>query len=83
MATFQVTTSAQQDRAVQYLADRYNADNGTQLTALQFAKLRIDQLLNGLVQRALEETRVDRGDLYNRASDADQASIDAILSKYR
>lgn len=84
MATFSVTTSPDQDRAVQYFANRYNAENPTAtMTVLEYARMLIDHMLGGQVQQWKVETRTTKGELYTRASDADQATIDAILNKYR
>jgi hypothetical protein len=84
MATVTLTTTADQDAAVQYYADQYNARMSppVPLTPRDFAMMRIQELLDGLVARATDERRINKGTLYNRATSADQATIDAILQKY-
>jgi hypothetical protein len=84
VATFSVTTTAEQDAAAKYEADRYNATSGAvPLTTLQYAKVRIDQLFNGMVDRWRESTRVTKAEAYAKATPEDQAAVDLILAKYQ
>ena len=83
MAQVTITTTAAQDKAVQYRVAALNAANGTSQTAVAWAQAQISHWLDGLVQSVLEETRTTAGDLYNSASDADKAAIDLILAAYR
>jgi hypothetical protein len=86
MATFSVTTSAAQDKALQYVTNQINSQRlagDPAKTVLEVAREAVDTLFSGVLTRVRNEIRVDRGDLYNRASDADQATIDAILNQYR
>jgi hypothetical protein len=83
MATFSITTSADQDAAAKYACDEYNAAAKDTLTPVQYAKQRIDQWLNGLVERWQTETRTTKAEAYQKATPSDQAAVDAILAKYQ
>ncbi len=93
MATFSVTTTTDQDAAVQYAVTKYNAtSNATPLTALQYAKLLITHLFEGITARYQEDTRTSKAEAYQKiqtkadAGDAvaitDKTTIDTILTKY-
>jgi hypothetical protein len=83
VATISITTSADQDAAVKAEADKYNTSSGETLTAVQYAKQRIDQFLNGLVQKYQADMRTTKAQAYLAASDTDKAAVDSILAKYQ
>ena len=85
MANFSITTTAAQDKAVQFLTQKLNAQNPLDppISPLDYAKQRVDGLFNALLQQAQAQQGATKGELYGRASDADQATIDAILAKYQ
>ena len=82
MATLSITTTTDQDAAVKYACDKYNTSAKDTLTTAQYARQRIDQFLNGLVEQWRRDTRVSKAEAYQRATVEDQAAIDTILAKY-
>lgn len=83
MASITLNTTNDQDVAVQRATSEYNATATDTLTALQWFKQiflgpMLDQLINKYVDRDVET----KAELYQKASDADKATIDAILQKY-
>lgn len=84
MASFTITTTADQDAAIKFATDQYNADTGQPpLTPAQYAKVRFDHLLNSLVERWKTLTQTSKAQAYAKASASDQAQVDAILAKYQ
>jgi hypothetical protein len=83
MATFSITTEPRHDDATQALTARHNAMTGESLTPLEYARLRILELFDRWADRYEEDMRTTKATLYQRATPEDQASIDAILDKYR
>ena len=83
MATVTITTTPTQDAALKRAADTYNATNPSQLTTLQFAIMLVNNMLDAIVARYGESDTLNRVALYQKASDTDKATIDAILSKYQ
>lgn len=85
MATFNITTTSDQDAAVQYYTDQFNARMApaAPMTARDWFIMRLQEWLNNFVQRSQDERNESRRVLASRASAADLASIDTILDKYR
>lgn len=84
MASIAITTTPEQDAAIQYATSQYNATSGAPaVTPVQYAKQRIDQLFASIVERWKAETKVSKAEAYGRASATDQATVDAILAKYQ
>ena len=86
MATFSITTTAAQDAAaIRYVA-QLNATipaPSPPITAVGWARGYVLDKLNALVNYYLNVDNVGKAELYQRASDADKATIDAILATYR
>jgi hypothetical protein len=85
MATLTITTTAEQDSAVQWLTDRYNNQNHppTPVLPKDFALKNIMEMINGWVARVAGEKQLTKGELYQKATPTDQATIDTILAKYQ
>ena len=85
MATITINTTDAEDAAITYATAVFNADHDTdhQETPLQFFRRHIRAKLDFWLQQAAADARVNRGELYQRADDADRAAIDAILAKYQ
>jgi hypothetical protein len=86
MATFQFTTTAEEDAAIIHSTQIFNAGPEKQsapLTPRQFVELHLRQLLNVWLGRYREAQRATRRELYEKATVEDQTTIDGILDKYR
>lgn len=87
MATFSVTTTAAQDAAAQRYVDFLNKTKtlptDPDITALAFARSLITGFLDNLIAKYASDDRETKAELYMKASDADKATIDAILQKYQ
>lgn len=84
MATVTITTTTAQDNAVKRAAQEYNAtlSAADQLTPAQYGLKILTAILDHLVDKYSTLDGDTKAQLYMRASDADKATIDAILQKY-
>lgn len=85
MSTFQVSTTDAQDAAVKRATDAYNNSippPADKLTPLQFVLMSINMLLNTYISKFKQDDVTTKSELYQKASDVDKATIDAILQKY-
>jgi hypothetical protein len=85
MAQITITTTSEQDAAIQYATAVYNsqAPEAERETPLQFFMRHVRHKLSFWVQQWQDATKLSRGELYQRATAEDQATIDAILQKYQ
>jgi hypothetical protein len=85
MARIIFDTTPAEDAAIKYATDLYNADRplAPPETPLQFMTRIWQQRLAFLVSQFSDATKLNRGDLYQKATPTDQATIDAILAKYQ
>jgi len=85
MATITITTTSAEDKAAQALTARYNSGRPPeeQKTALEWARGVLNHAISGWVQEYDSSEATTKGELYRRASAEDQATIDAILDRYR
>jgi hypothetical protein len=91
MAQITITTTDEQDRAIKYAADVYNAQAAESspnqppdpLTPLQFFRRHVFHKVDAWVRDLGEASKATRGELFTRATAEDQAAIDAILAKYQ
>jgi hypothetical protein len=85
MATFTHKTTALEDQAVTWYAQKENARTGDGKTAMEYAHERFQHWLDGIVSAFAATKNVDKVTLYNRIPDGhpDKAAIDAALERYR
>lgn len=83
MAQVTINTTARQDKAVKAMSDQYNLTNpDAPLTPVQWAKAQLDSLFNRWADMFEISERESKASLYQKATPADQAAVDAILAKY-
>lgn len=83
MATISVTTTATQDAAVKRYVNDLNATAlGTPLTPVTWFLQWVNDNLNVIVAQYATTDMETKATLYQKASDADKATIDTILAKY-
>lgn len=83
MASYTITTTVAQERALTWHVQRYNADLGNpgapNATNAQFLSKRIDHQLDALVEALRERRRGDIEQKYENASPANKATVNAAL----
>jgi hypothetical protein len=81
-----INTTADQDTAAQIAYNRFYGPPASPvptLTLAQWVKAQLVAVLDGWVTQHDSEVRLTKAALYKLATPADQATIDAILSKYQ
>jgi hypothetical protein len=84
LATFSVTTTADQDAAVKRIVDAQNAQQpNNPLTPLQYVRDLLAHWLDARVAEMKSDDQLTKAQLYAKATDTDKATIDSILAKYQ
>jgi hypothetical protein len=85
MASITITTTAEEDQAIKAATDLSNTQRAPlpAETAVQFFRRHVAHKIAAWVKEFKQSTELTRGELFKRASTADQASIDAILAQYQ
>lgn len=78
-ATFSITTTPEQDTALQVLRRQTNKDRATPLTALEFRAYLVTQWLDGLVSQAGTHDQTSIKDAWEKADDATRAKVKTDL----
>ena len=78
-ATFTVTTTPEQDAALQVLRRQANKDRQTPLTALEFRTYLVTQWLDGLVSQAGTHDQTTIKEAWEKADDATRAKVKTDL----
>lgn len=89
MAQITITSTAAQDSAIKRATDTYNASQSVSVpgwvnvSPKEWAMTNvIIPALDALVRQFITIDGETKGELYQKASDADKAAIDTILAKY-
>lgn len=84
MASVTFNTSPEEDKAVKAAADAYNAQSGQVAEGVvQFFRRHVQHKIDFWVSQYSETEKLGKAELYQRASAADKATIDAVLAKYQ
>jgi hypothetical protein len=86
MASITLTTTAEEDTAIQFVVAQFNANRQPPLeplTARDFIEDIWRHNLDSWVTRYRQSGGETRRQLYEKATTTDRAAIDAILDKYR
>jgi hypothetical protein len=78
-ATFSITTTPEQDTALQVLRQKLNKDRPTPLTALEFHTYLVTQWLDGLVSQAGTHDQTTLREAWEKADDATRAKVKTDL----
>lgn len=79
MATFAITTDAEQDRALAWIVARMNAEQNTNFTVDQFVRKMMRDGFLPHVQRYREAQVIDVQKQYKSASDAVKSQVRVLL----
>lgn len=74
-ATFTITTTPEQDAALQVLRRQTNKDRQVPLTALEFRAYLVTQWLDGLVSQAGTHDQTTIREAWEKADDATRAKV--------